>query len=142
MTLRNRISALLARRGVLLAVCALPCAALLTTDLVGRHNLEDRATALRRENLGLEIKQLASSIDQQSYELESAVRAIAESDDFADWALENSKDIARQKRRAARHEPRVAARKRLEKSLPGGPGHRGRNRRLDLSKARRAHADL
>jgi len=117
-TLRNRISALLARRGVLLAVCALPCAALLTTDLVGRHNLEDRATALRRENLRLEIKQLASSIDQQSYELESAVRAIAESDDFADWALENSKDIARESSRINAKEPGKDALKDSQISVP------------------------
>ena len=82
MTLRNRIAAVLDRRWVLLAFCALPCAALLIADLMGRHDLENRATALRRENLGLEIKQLASSIDRQSYELEAAVRALAENDGF------------------------------------------------------------
>ena len=85
MTLRDRIAAVLDRRWVLLAFCALPCAALLIADLMGRHDLENRAAALRRENLGLEMKQLASSIDQQSYELEAAVRALAENDGFADW---------------------------------------------------------
>ena len=96
MTLRNRIAAVLDRRWVLLAFCALPCAALLIADLMGRHDLENRATALRRENLGLEIKQLASSIDQQSYELEAAVRALAENDGFADWVQESAKEPARE----------------------------------------------
>ena len=96
MTLRNRIAAVLDRRWVLLAFCALPCAALLIADLMGRHDLENRATALRHENLGLEIKQLASSIDQQSYELEAAVRALAENDGFADWVQESAKEPARE----------------------------------------------
>jgi diguanylate cyclase (GGDEF)-like protein/PAS domain S-box-containing protein len=95
-TLRNRIAAVLDRRWVLLAFCALPCAALLIADLMGRHDLENRATALRRENLGLEIKQLASSVEQQSYELGAAARALAENDGFADWLQESSKDIARE----------------------------------------------
>ena len=96
MTLRDRIAAALDRRWVLIAFCALPCAALLIADLMGRHDMESRATALRRENLGLEIKQLASSIDQQSYELRNAVRAIAENDGLADWAQESPKDVAKE----------------------------------------------
>jgi diguanylate cyclase (GGDEF)-like protein/PAS domain S-box-containing protein len=92
----NRIAAVLDRRWLLVAACALPCAALLIADLMGRHDSENRATALKRENLGLEIKQLASSIEGQSYELESAAHAIAEHDGFADWVQEGSKDTARE----------------------------------------------
>jgi diguanylate cyclase (GGDEF)-like protein/PAS domain S-box-containing protein len=95
-TLRDRIAAVLDRRWVLLAFCALPCAALLIADLMGRHDLENRATALRRENLSLEIKQLASSIDQQSYELAAAVRALTENDGLADWVQESSRDAAKE----------------------------------------------
>src|ERR1700733_12623546 len=87
---------MLDRRWMLLAFCVLPCAALLIAELMGRHDLENRATALRRENLGLEIKQLASSIDRQSYELEAAARALAEGDPFAEWVQESAKDAARE----------------------------------------------
>jgi len=96
----NRIAAVLDRRWVLLAFCALPCAVLLIADLMSRHDSENRATTLRRENLGLEIKQLASSIEQQSYELEAALRALAENDGIADWVQEGSKDVAREPSRA------------------------------------------
>ena len=96
MTPGNRIVAVLDRRWVLLALCALPCAALLVADLMGRHDLESRATALRRANLGLEMKQLASSLDRQSYELAAAVHAIAENDGFGDWAQESSKEVVRE----------------------------------------------
>jgi diguanylate cyclase (GGDEF)-like protein/PAS domain S-box-containing protein len=96
----NRIAAVLDRRWALLACCALGCAALLIADLMGRHDLESRAAALRRENLGLEIKQLASSVEQQSYELEAALRALAENDGIAEWVQESSKDGAREPSRA------------------------------------------
>ena len=104
MTLRNRIAAVLDRRWVLLAFCALPCAVLLTADLMGRHDLENRATALRRENVALESRQLASSIEQQSYELAAGARAITESAAFADWLQEASKDAAREAGRPAGRE--------------------------------------
>jgi diguanylate cyclase (GGDEF)-like protein/PAS domain S-box-containing protein len=100
-TVRNPIAAVLDRRWVLLAGCALPCAALLIADLMGHHDLENRATALRRENLGLEIKQLASSIEQQSYQLEAAARAIAENDGLADWVQESAKEVAKEQSRTS-----------------------------------------
>jgi diguanylate cyclase (GGDEF)-like protein/PAS domain S-box-containing protein len=90
------IAAVLDRRRALLALGAVLCAGLLIAELMGRHDLENRAAALRRENLGLEIKQLASAIEQQSYELETAARAVADNDGLADWAQESSKDAARE----------------------------------------------
>jgi hypothetical protein len=83
----NPIAVVLDRRWVLIAFGAVLCAALFFAELMDRHDLENRTVALRRENLGLEIKQLASAIEQQSYELEAAARAIAENDGLADWAL-------------------------------------------------------
>ena len=87
MTLLDRIAAVLDRRSVLFACCALPCAALLTVDLTSRLDWRSEAAALRRENLGLEIKQFSSAIDRQSTELEAGVRALAETDGFADWVI-------------------------------------------------------
>jgi len=92
----NRIAAALARRSVLLACCALPCAALLIVDLMSRHDWQSEAAALRRENLGLEMKQLSSAIDRQSTELEAGVRALADTDGFAEWVQESSKDGVRE----------------------------------------------
>jgi diguanylate cyclase (GGDEF)-like protein/PAS domain S-box-containing protein len=99
-TLHHRIAAVLDRRWVLLACCALPCAVLLIVELTGRHDLENRAAALSRENADLESRQLASSIEQQSYELAAAARAIAESGGFADWVQEAAKDPAREPARS------------------------------------------
>jgi diguanylate cyclase (GGDEF)-like protein/PAS domain S-box-containing protein len=103
-TLSNRIAAALDRRSVLLAFCALPCAALLIVDLVSRHHWHSEAAALRRENLGLEIKQLSSAIDRQSNELEAGVRALAATEGFADWVQESSKDGARESGRPSGRE--------------------------------------
>ena len=105
MTLTHRIAALLDRRSVLLAFCALPCAALLIVDLVSRHHWQSEAAALRRENLGLEIKQLSSAIDRQSSELAAGVRALADADGFAEWVQEGSKDGARETGRPSVKEP-------------------------------------
>ena len=101
MSLANRIAAALDRRSVLLAFCALPCAALLIVDMVSRHDLHSEAAALRRENLDLEVKQLSSALDRQSNELEAGLRALASTDGFAEWVQEGSKEGSRETGRAS-----------------------------------------
>jgi diguanylate cyclase (GGDEF)-like protein/PAS domain S-box-containing protein len=94
-TALNRIAAALDRRSVLLAFCALSCAALLTVDLMNRHDLHIEAAALRRENLRLEIKQLSLAVDRESAQLEAGLRALVDTDGFIEWAQESSKDSAK-----------------------------------------------
>jgi diguanylate cyclase (GGDEF)-like protein/PAS domain S-box-containing protein len=95
-TLRNRIAAVLDRRSVLLAFCALPCAVLLIVDLMSRRDAHSEAAALRRENVGLEIRQLSSAVDRESSQLEAGLRALVDSDGFVEWVQESSKDGARE----------------------------------------------
>ena len=97
----DRIAAVLGRRSVLFAFCALPCAVLLIIDLTGRNDWQTQAAALRRQNLGLELKQLSSAIDAQLSETRTAIRALSETEGFAEWAQESllSKETPRESAR-------------------------------------------
>jgi diguanylate cyclase (GGDEF)-like protein/PAS domain S-box-containing protein len=95
-TLRNRIAAVLDRRSVLLAFCALPCAALLIVNLTSRHDWLSEAAALRRENLSLEIKQLSSAVDRESSQLEAGLRTLVDTDGFGEWVQESAKEGTRE----------------------------------------------
>ena len=125
MTIADRIAAVLDRRSVLLAFCALPFAILLIVDLTSRLDWQTQSAALRRENLSLELRQLSSVLEEQSVATKTAIRVLAETDGFSDWAQEivSAKDALREPGRTGAQTPAKEAVK-----DPGQP-------RLDLKSA-------
>jgi len=95
-TARARIASLLNRRSLLIACCALPCAALVSLDLAARHDWQQQAAALQRENMTLELKQLSAALDAESAELNAAARDLAAGEGLADWMAESVKEGARE----------------------------------------------
>jgi diguanylate cyclase (GGDEF)-like protein/PAS domain S-box-containing protein len=131
MILRDRIAAVFDRRWAWFGGCALACAGLLAADLKGRHELQERTAALRRENINLEMKQLSSSIERQSLELEAAARAIAENGGFADWMQEGSKEGARESSRPNSRESPKEAPKEAQAAAPRVDGKAAEQRGID-----------
>ena len=89
MSLRDRIGVLLRRPAVLLAACALPFALLVLVYLLSQRDWQARTAALERENLTLQLRQLALNITRESDELDGVARALADSDGIAELVQEN-----------------------------------------------------
>jgi diguanylate cyclase (GGDEF)-like protein/PAS domain S-box-containing protein len=89
-SLRDHIGLLLRRPAVLLAACALPFALLILGYLLSQHDWQARAAALERENLTLQLRQLALNITRESDELDGVARALADSDGIAELFQENT----------------------------------------------------
>jgi len=79
-SLRDRIGELLRRRPVVSAACALPFVILLVVYVQSQRGWQERAAALQRENLALQLRQLGQDITKQSDELAAVARGLAESD--------------------------------------------------------------
>jgi diguanylate cyclase (GGDEF)-like protein/PAS domain S-box-containing protein len=98
-SLRERIGAVLRRPAVLLAACTLPVAVLLLVYLLSQHAWQARAAALERENLTLQLRQLALNIARESDELDAVARGLADSEGIAELFQENATssrlDVAR-----------------------------------------------
>ena len=90
MTVSDRIGVLLRRRPVWLAVCALPFALLLGVYFLSHRGWQERAAALQRENLTLQMRQLALSITKESDDLAAIARGLAESDGTVDLVQESA----------------------------------------------------
>ncbi len=91
---RGRIGVLLRRRPILAAAGALPCAILLLMYLQSHRSWQQRASELERENLTLQLQQLALGINRESDELAAVARGLAESDSVVDLAQESANSSA------------------------------------------------
>ncbi|MGO9514506.1 MAG: putative bifunctional diguanylate cyclase/phosphodiesterase [Steroidobacteraceae bacterium] len=90
MTVSDGIGVLLRRRPVWLAVGALPFALLLGVYFLSHRGWQERSAALQRENLTLQMRQLALSITKESDDLAAIARGLAESDGTADLVQESA----------------------------------------------------
>jgi diguanylate cyclase (GGDEF)-like protein/PAS domain S-box-containing protein len=79
-TARERLTALLGLRPVRLAAGALAFVALLSLFLLSLSGWQERTAALERENLQLQLQQLAHGIAAESQQLREGVRDLAETD--------------------------------------------------------------
>jgi hypothetical protein len=73
----------LAQRSVWLTACAIPLLALLVWAALNHRHLQDRASALERENLQLQLQQLAREVAGQSDQLAERARDLAQSEQIA-----------------------------------------------------------
>jgi diguanylate cyclase (GGDEF)-like protein/PAS domain S-box-containing protein len=105
LTLRGRISGLLARRSVRAISCALPFAALLILYLQSHRSWQAEADSLERENLSLQLRQLSANVSRESSDLKSAARTLAETE----GAIDLVQDGVGAGPAAAKFDPRAAA---------------------------------
>ncbi len=84
------IRVLLRRPPVVLGVCALPCALLLILYFLSHCGWQERAAELQRENLTLQLRQLALGINQESDGLAAAASELAESQGVVDLVQEGT----------------------------------------------------
>jgi diguanylate cyclase (GGDEF)-like protein/PAS domain S-box-containing protein len=91
-TVRDRLSSLSHRSSVRFAACVLPIAALLATYALSHRGWQEQTRELQRENLSLQLRQLAANINRQSDELKAAARTLAESEGIVDLAQEGAKE--------------------------------------------------
>ena len=94
MSTRGRIVAVLRGRSVLVAVGLVPFIALLVFYMVTHRGWQDQVRTLERENLSLQLKQLASNIERECDDLEAAARTLAESDGAVDQVQDAPNPIA------------------------------------------------
>ena len=95
MSTSGRLAGLLRRRSVLLAVGLAPLAASLILYMVAHRGWQDQVRALERQNLSLQLKQLAANIKRESDDLQAAARTLAESDGAIDQVQEAAGSAAR-----------------------------------------------
>jgi diguanylate cyclase (GGDEF)-like protein/PAS domain S-box-containing protein len=88
--LPDRIRVLLQRRPLWIAGCALPFAALLIVHVISHQDWQQRAAELQRENMALQLHQLASGITQEYGTLAAAARELAESDATIEFVQEGA----------------------------------------------------
>jgi diguanylate cyclase (GGDEF)-like protein/PAS domain S-box-containing protein len=89
MTKREWIRALLMRRPVWPAACALLILALFVLAAANQRHWQHRAAALERENLNLQLERLASEISRESDQLVDRARDLAESEAIAQFLQDN-----------------------------------------------------
>jgi diguanylate cyclase (GGDEF)-like protein/PAS domain S-box-containing protein len=75
---------LLARRSVLAASCTLPFVALLIVYLASHRGWQSETESLLRENLSLQLRQLAANVRRESDDLRSAAQALAQTEGAMD----------------------------------------------------------
>jgi diguanylate cyclase (GGDEF)-like protein/PAS domain S-box-containing protein len=90
MTKREWIRALLMRRPVWPAACALLILALVVLAFSNQRYWRHRAAALEQENLNLQLKQLAREISRESEQLVDRARDLAESEAIAQLLQDNA----------------------------------------------------
>jgi diguanylate cyclase (GGDEF)-like protein/PAS domain S-box-containing protein len=88
--LPDRIRVLLRRRPVWLAGCTLLVAALLILYVISRRDWQQRTAELQRENMALQLRQLASGITQEYGALAADARELAESDATIEFVQEGA----------------------------------------------------
>ena len=93
-TVRHRIGWFLRRRPVLFAVCSLPLIILSATYMFSHRSWQQRTAALQRENLTLQLRQLALSITKESSDLATVARGLAETDGALEFVQEGGGPIA------------------------------------------------
>jgi diguanylate cyclase (GGDEF)-like protein/PAS domain S-box-containing protein len=110
--LSHRIAGWSRQRGVLLAAGALPAVALLAFYIAGERGWQEQARVLRGENLSLQLQQLAANISQQSSELHTAARVLADSEGVLELVQESVKESSKEGASSAalRFDPKGAAR--------------------------------
>ncbi|MGA2342367.1 MAG: EAL domain-containing protein [Steroidobacteraceae bacterium] len=84
MTLRGPIGRLFERRPVLAASCALPFAALLILYIESHRSWQSETESLERENLSLQLRQLAANVRRESDDLRAAARTLAQAEGAKD----------------------------------------------------------
>jgi diguanylate cyclase (GGDEF)-like protein/PAS domain S-box-containing protein len=101
LTLRARMQGLMQRRFAVAACCALPCAALLLFHLESQHRWQAQSEMLERENLSLQLAQLAANIRREFDDLDTAARELAESEGAIDLVQDGAAEAARFDTRSA-----------------------------------------
>jgi diguanylate cyclase (GGDEF)-like protein/PAS domain S-box-containing protein len=78
-------SGILQRRSMLVAGFGVPLAALLILYILNQRGWQEQAHWLRRENLSLQARELALSLEKEYADLDAAARTLAETDGVAEW---------------------------------------------------------
>jgi diguanylate cyclase (GGDEF)-like protein/PAS domain S-box-containing protein len=73
------------RRSALIAACGVPLATMLILYIVNQRGWQEQAQSLRRENLSLQIRELASSLEKERADLDAAAGTLAESGGMVEW---------------------------------------------------------
>lgn len=79
------MAGLVHRRSVLIAGCAVPFAALVFLYILNQRGWQEQAQLLRQENLSLQVRELALSVEKEFADLDSAARTLAESQGMSEW---------------------------------------------------------
>ena len=107
MTLDGLLVGIAQRRSSLIAAFSVPLAAILILYIVSQRGWQEQAQSLRRENLSLQVRELASSLEKERADLDAAAGSLAETEGMAEWL----QDEAAAARAAASHpDARTAAR--------------------------------
>ena len=107
MTLDGLLVGIAQRRSSLIAAFSVPLAAILILYIVRQRGWQEQAQSLRRENLSLQVRELASSLEKERADLDAAAGSLAETEGMAEWL----QDEAAAARAAASHpDARTAAR--------------------------------
>lgn len=88
MSKNGRLGKLLNRRSALIGVCVFAVTALLAFYITLHHGWQAETRALERENLLLQVKQLAANLKKESADLATAARVLAVSDGVIDLVQE------------------------------------------------------
>jgi diguanylate cyclase (GGDEF)-like protein/PAS domain S-box-containing protein len=78
-------SGILHRRSVLVAGCTVSLAALIVLYILNQRGWQEQTHLLRRENLSLQVRELALNVEKEYADLDAAARTLAESDRAAEW---------------------------------------------------------
>ncbi len=81
---------ILQRRSVLIAALGVPFAATLILYFVSQRGWQEQAQSLRRENLSLQVRELASSLEKERADLDAAAATIAGSDGIIEGLQDDS----------------------------------------------------
>src|SRR5229473_6052929 len=90
MSTRERIREWLTRRPVCVAACCLPVLILCVVAVSSERHWQQRAVALQRENLNLQLERLAREVARESDDLIDRARDLGESELIAHLAQDDA----------------------------------------------------
>ena len=85
MTLDGLLAGVAQRRSSLIAAFSVPLAAILILYIGSQRDWQEQAQSLRRENLSLQVRELASSLEKERADLGAAAGSLADNEGMAEW---------------------------------------------------------
>jgi diguanylate cyclase (GGDEF)-like protein/PAS domain S-box-containing protein len=99
MILDGLLAGLAQRRYAPIAALGVPLAAILILYIVSQRSWQEQAQSLRRENLSLQVRELAASLEKERADLDAAAGNLAETAGMAEWLQDEAAaaraDVAR-----------------------------------------------